>query len=485
MLVKGAKHDNFEEMRITSRAEDFSQWYLDVIRTADLAEHGPVKGTMIIKPHGYAVWEFIQKNLDERIKETGAVNAYFPLLIPKRFLKKEESHVEGFSPEVAVVTYAGGKSLNEPLIIRPTSETIMYDAFSKWIHSHKDLPLLINQWVNVVRWEMRPRLFLRSTEFLWQEGHTAHATPEEADARARMMLGVYSDFLKEILAIPVISGEKSESEKFAGAHKTYTVEGMMQDGKALQFATSHDLGDNFAKAFEIEFTDETGNSHYCSQTSWGLSTRTIGGTIMVHGDDTGLILPPKVAPIQVVITPIWVDESSEDLVNPIVEQLEGKLKTLFRVNTDYSEDRSGEKYYKWERKGVPIRLEIGPREVQSKRAVLVRRDTGKKTEVAFSKLEKTIEEELANIQDNLYQKANKFLMGRTVEVDNWEDFKEKIEQRYFILAHWCGDIEVEKKIKEETGATIRCIPFDQPEEDGICIYSGNQAKKKALFAKAY
>lgn len=480
-----AKQNKTTQQNITPKEDDFSQWYQDTVDVAELAEHGPAKGTMIIKPHGYAIWELIQKNLDQEIKETGVVNAYFPLLIPEQFLKKEESHVDGFSPEVAAVTYAGGKKLKEALIVRPTSETIIYDTFAKWVHSHKDLPILINQWANVVRWEVRPRLFLRSTEFLWQEGHTAHATSEEADERALMMQQVYRKFVKDYLAIPVILGQKSENEKFAGAYKTYTLEAMMQDGKALQLATSHNLGDNFAKAFGLEYTDESGNSKYCHQTSWGFSTRTIGGTIMVHSDNIGLVLPPKVAPIQIIIVPIWPFAESRNIVNPVVEELQAKLKKKYRISSDFSEDRPGEKFYKWERKGVPVRIEIGPRDIKNNSILLVRRDNQEKIKVSLSEIEETIGNILEEIHSNLYQKALDRLQKNTVKVDNWEEFKDKIEKRYFILAHWNGDSHVEKKIKEETGATIRCVPFDQVGELGKCIYTGEESNKRVLFAKAY
>ncbi|HPR92404.1 MAG TPA: proline--tRNA ligase, partial [Candidatus Dojkabacteria bacterium] len=350
------KHD---EKKISTRESDFSQWYLDVIKVADLVEHGPVKGTMIIKPYGYAIWENIQKELDKRIKETGVENAYFPLFIPYEFLQREKSHVEGFSPEVAVVTHAGGEELTEPFVVRPTSETIMYDAYSRWVTSYQDLPVLINQWANVVRWEVRPRLFLRSTEFLWQEGHTAHATAKEADERAQMMLGIYRDFAKEFLAMPMYTGKKTDSERFAGADITYTTEAMMQDGKALQFATSHNLGDKFAKVFNLKFTDENGDTKYCYQTSWGMSTRSIGGLIMVHSDDNGLVLPPKVAPVQVVVVPVWPKEEFKNEVNGEVEKIIDELKVDFRIKADLSDERVGEKLYKWEKKGVPLRLEIG------------------------------------------------------------------------------------------------------------------------------
>jgi prolyl-tRNA synthetase len=483
-MKKIIKNKN-EAKNITSRNEDFSQWYIDIIETAELAEHGPVKGTMIIKPHGYAIWEFIQKNLDEKIKETGVVNAYFPLLIPEHFLRKEKEHVEGFSPEIVAATYAGGKRLKEALIIRPTSETIMYDAFSRWVRSHNDLPILINQWANVIRWEIRPRLFLRSTEFLWQEGHTVHASIEEADQRARMMLVVYEKFMEDFLAIPVVTGQKTDNEKFAGASKTYAIEAMTQNGKALQLATSHNLGFNFAKVFGLEFTNKDGETAFCAQTSWGLSTRTIGGIIMLHGDDVGLILPPKVAPIQIVVIPIWPNEKEKDSINKIVIGLETELKDYFRMKSDFEDSRPGEKFFKWERKGVPIRIEIGPKDIQNNCATVVRRDLGKKSQIPFKDLKHQLEKMLDDIQTNLYNLSLTRLKNNTVEVDSWDDFLSNIEQKKFVLAHWCGKIEIEKKIKKETGATIRCIPFNQKVETGKCIYSGEPSTQRVLFAKSY
>jgi len=470
--------------RITPRNQDFSKWYQDIVEIAELAEHSSVKGTMIIKPYGYAMWEAIQKDLDSRIKVTGVENAYFPLLIPEQLLKKEKNHIEGFSPEVAVVTYAGGKKLQEALIIRPTSETIIYDTFSKWIVSHRDLPLLINQWCNVVRWEARPRLFLRTTEFLWQEGHTAHKNETEAGERARMMLQIYKDFVEQFLAIPVIQGQKSDTEKFAGAYKTYTIEAMMQDGKALQLATSHNLGTNFAKAFNISYTDIDGTSRFCTQTSWGLSTRTIGGVIMVHGDDSGLKLPPKVAPIQVIIVPVWPKDESKSEVNPFVEKLKDTLQE-FRIKIDYTETRVGNKFYKWEKKGVPLRMEVGPRDIKNNVVVLVRRDTGDKIEVGLNKLNETIGNLLVEIQSNMFQIAKKRMDENIITVDTWEEFKQGINNKKFILAHWCGSADIENKIKEETGATIRCIPFDSQVEKGKCVYSGEKSNKRVLFAKSY
>ncbi|MFA6297315.1 MAG: proline--tRNA ligase [Candidatus Paceibacterota bacterium] len=474
------------EKKITPRAEDYSQWYLDIISAADLADYGPVKGTMVIKPYGYAIWEATQKILDEKFKETGVQNAYFPMLIPERLLKREESHIEGFAPEVAVVTHAGGKKLDEPLIVRPTSETIMYEVFSTWIRSYRDLPLLINQWANVIRWEMRTRLFLRTTEFLWQEGHTVHETHDEAEKRSLMMLEIYRDFAENYMAIPVILGVKTESEKFAGALHTYCCEAMMQDGKALQFATSHDLGQNFAKVFNVKFIDQNNVEQFGWQTSWGLSTRTIGGLIMTHSDDKGLVLPPKIASIQVVITTITPNEESKDVIPEKAHVLAKALSDVgVRTHVDDRDIRPGEKYFEWEKKGVPVRIELGPKDVANNVAMLVRRDTGFKKSVPLADLEKEVIALLEEIQKNLFDTALKYQKEKTVSVDNWDEFVKAIEEGKFVLAHWSGEADVEVKIKEETLATIRCIPFNQPEEKGVCIKSGKPSTKRVLFAKAY
>ena len=474
-----------EEKKITSREEDFSQWYLDVIRVAELVEHGPVRGTMIIRPYGYAIWENIQKEFDKRIKATGVENAYFPLFIPNEFLHREAKHVEGFSPEVVVVTHAGGEELKEPFVVRPTSETIMYDAYSRWVESYKDLPILINQWANVVRWEVRPRLFLRSTEFLWQEGHTAHATPEEADERAQQMLGEYKKFAEEFLAIPIFSGKKTDSERFAGADITYTTEAMMQDGKALQFATSHNLGDKFAKAFNIKFVDENGDIKYCYQTSWGMSTRTLGGLIMVHSDDSGLIVPPNVAPYEVVIIPVWPKPEDREMVDKEVEKLKETLEKDFRVKVDDTDLRVGEKFYKWEKKGTPLRLEIGPRDIQEGHVVLARRDTGEKITVKMEDLTKEIKRLLEDIQKNLFDIAKKRMDENTVRVENYDEFKKAIEDRKFVLGYWAGSSDDEAKLKEETMATVRCFPFEHEGEKGKCFYTGKKDAKLALLARSY
>lgn len=476
----------FEEKKITSRAEDYSQWYLDVIDAAELAENAPVKGCMIVKPCGYALWEKTQKILDEKFKATGVENAYFPMLIPERLLKREEKHVEGFAPEVAVVTHAGGKKLEEPLVVRPTSETIMYEIFSKWIRSHRDLPLLINQWANVIRWEMRTRLFLRTTEFLWQEGHTVHATEAEAEDRALMMLDIYRDFAENYMAIPVIPGKKSDAEKFAGASDTYTIEAMMQDGKALQFATSHNLGQNFAKVFDVTFLDESNNRQYGWQTSWGLSTRVIGGLIMTHSDDKGLVLPPKIAPTQVVIIPIIPKEWDKQLV---MEESQTVFSNLIlagiSVKLDDRNIRPGEKFYEWEKKGIPLRIEIGPKDLASNTVVIARRDTGEKKTIPLPELNSSVINILDLIQRNLFEHAKNRLIGNTVLVNNWDEFVKEIESGKFVSAHWSGDPVVETQIKEETGATVRCLPIGQAKEDGVCIKSGKPSSGRVIFAKSY
>lgn len=474
------------EQAITPRAVDYSAWYLDIIKVADLADYSPVKGCMIIKPNGYALWERVQQVLDKKFKEQGVQNAYFPMLIPERLLKREEQHVEGFAPEVAVVTHAGGEKLEEPLVLRPTSETIMYEVFKDWIHSYRDLPLLINQWANVIRWEMRTKPFLRTTEFLWQEGHTVHATPEESDKYARKMLGVYQDFFKEFMAIPIIPGVKSESEKFAGALHTYTCEAMMQDGKALQIATSHNLGDHFAKAFDIKYLDDAGVWQYGWQTSWGLSTRSIGGLIMTHSDDKGLIIPPRMASTHVVIVPIIPKPDMKSSLETAAHNLGAVLRTdTCGVHVDTRDMRHGEKYFEWEKKGVPVRIELGPRDIESSSAVVVRRDTGEKQSVLQSDLPQVIEKVLSDIQNNLYDQALRFRNENSVSADTWNDFLEALEQRKFILAHWDGTPETEKRIKDETGATIRCIPFDQVSEQGVCVCTGNPSSQRVLFAKAH
>ncbi len=475
---------------ITPRSEDYSQWYLDVIAAADLAENSPVRGCMVIKPNGYAIWEKVQQALDEEFKNKGVQNAYFPLLIPEKFLKREAQHVEGFAPEVAVVTHAGGEKLDEPLVIRPTSETIMYDVFSKWVRSYRDLPLLINQWANVLRWELRTKPFLRTTEFLWQEGHTVHQTEQEADDFARQMLEVYKNFSRDYMAIPVITGEKTESERFAGALKTYCCEAMMQDGKALQYATSHNLGDNFAKAFEVQYLDQNNTLQYGWQTSWGLSTRSIGGLIMTHSDDKGLVLPPKMATTKVVIVPIYREDTKEKVMS-IVSILKKQIEENVGIRTVYIDDREnisiGEKFFEWEKKGVPVRIEMGPKDIEKEICTVVRRDTGEKIGIEYNPetIGNAVQDVLDSMQKDLLNAAQDRLAKNTVSVDSWHDFTTAIAEGKFVMAHWDGTAETEKKIKEEIGATIRCIPFDTKVESGVCIKTSNPSTQRVLFAKAY
>lgn len=481
---------------ITKRVDDYSKWYLDVIEAADLAEYGPVKGTMIIKPYGYAIWENIQKLLDKKIKDTGHKNMYFPLLIPKSFFAKEASHVAGFAKECAVVTHyrlktnADGEivvddeaKLEEELIVRPTSETIINNSFSQWVKSWRDLPILINQWANIMRWEMRTRPFLRTSEFLWQEGHTAHASKAEAEKEAKKMLKVYKDLVEKKLAMSVMAGRKSESEKFAGALYTYTIEAMMQDGKALQSATSHNLGQNFAKAFDTKYLDQNNKFQYVWQTSWGMSTRIIGGLVMTHSDDLGLVLPPEIAPIKVVVVPILKNNEDNSLILNFVKKLKYGVK---EVEIDKRTELStGAKFNEWEKKGVPIRLEVGNKEIESNSVVLLRRDKMSKENVSLDNLPVIIKKTLKDIQDSMFKKAEDFRRQKTVSVDNWEDFVKEINNNNFVLAHWSGDGEVEEKIKQETNATIRCIPFEQKPEVGKCVYSAKASKKRVLFGKAY
>lgn len=472
---------------VTKQSEDFSKWYTDVVQKAQLADYGPVKGTMVIRPYGYSIWENIQKNLDAMFKETGHVNAYFPLFIPESFMHKEAEHVEGFAPEVAVVTHGGGKKLEEPLVIRPTSETIIWNMYKKWISSYRDLPLLINQWANVVRWEMRTRLFLRTTEFLWQEGHTAHATAEEAEEETIQMLNVYKRFAEEYMAMPVHTGQKSESEKFAGAVRTYSIEAMMRDKKALQAGTSHNLGQNFAKAFEVTFQNENNQEEFVYATSWGVSTRLVGGLIMTHGDDHGLILPPKIAPYQVVVIPIFRDET-KDAVLSETKKLEQSLNNAgLRVFVDDDDKSSpGFKFNEWEMRGVPLRIELGPKDIEKGHAVVVTRHDKNKEFIPLNKLAEVLVQKVDEVQDALFQRALDFREENTHEVDNWDDFKAIIDaDGGFVKAYWNGSAEVEEKIKDETKATIRNIPFDQPEEAGKCIYSGEPATQKVIFSKAY
>lgn len=471
---------------VTKRSEDYAKWYTDVVLKAEMADYGPVKGTMVIRPYGYALWENIRNIADRMFKETGHVNAYFPLFIPESFMHKEAEHVEGFAPECAVVTHGGGKKLDEPLYIRPTSETIIWSMYKKWIKSYRDLPLLINQWANVVRWEMRTRLFLRTTEFLWQEGHTAHATFEEAEEEARKIIELYRILAEDYLAMPVYVGRKTDAEKFAGAVHTYSIEAMMGDMKALQSGTSHNLGQNFAKAFDVTYLTRENKQEYVYATSWGVSTRLIGGVIMTHGDDKGLILPPKIAPYQLVIVPIWRTDEQKSL---LMEEV-AKIKIQFQkedirfIVDDNDQVSPGWKFNQWEMKGVPLRLEIGPKDLEKSQVVLVRRDTGKKHFVAFESLFSMVKNLLEDIQNSIFQRALKFRDDNTHEVDNYTDFKRIISSGGFVKAFWAGDGDMEAKIQEETKATIRCIPFDQNEK-GVCFYTGKPANTYVIFGKSY
>jgi prolyl-tRNA synthetase len=474
--------------KITKREEDFSQWYQDIITVADLAEYSIVKGSMIIKPYGYAIWEMIQQELNRKIKDKGVDNMYFPMLIPMNLLYKEADHIEGFAPEVAIVTHAGGEKLEEPYAIRPTSETIIYDTFKNWIHTYRDLPLKINQWANVMRWEKRTKLFLRTTEFLWQEGHTVHIGAEEADNFAKEMLEVYRYLAEDILAIPVFCGEKSASERFAGAAKTYTIEAMMQDGKALQSGTSHNLGDHFSKAFDITYTDQNNTQVHPFQTSWGLSTRIIGGLIMTHSDDHGLVLPPNIAPTQVIITCLFGKEELEnDKVRYNAQEIAKDLKTLgFRVKIDDSDMRLGEKFFTAEQKGYPVRIELGSRDLANNAVNILRRDLMSKESVPLLDIVEYVQMIVPKIQNNLFEKANRYRSTKTLPADNWEDFQRLIEDGNFVIASYDGTQETEAKIKELTKATTRCQPFNLDQTNlGKCIYTGNEAKARYIFAKSY
>jgi len=487
---------------LPKRSEDYSLWYNELVKKADLAENSAVRGCMIIKPYGFSIWEKMQRELDDMFKETGHQNAYFPLFIPKSYLSKEADHVEGFAKECAVVTHyrlkndENGKGivvdpdakLEEELIVRPTSETIIWNTYKNWVQSYRDLPLLVNQWANVVRWEMRTRLFLRTAEFLWQEGHTAHATKQEAIEETERMINVYADFAEEFMALPVIKGLKSESERFAGALETYCIEGLMQDGKALQAGTSHFLGQNFAKAFDVKFATKEGKQEFVWGTSWGVSTRLMGALVMAHSDDEGLVLPPRLAPIQVVIVPIYKTEADQVKIAEVAENLKKSLKKK-RITVKFDDrdtHKPGFKFAEWELKGVPLRIAIGPRDLENGTVELARRDTKEKQTVNIEGIEATIEETLELIQDNIYKKAKDFRTKNTFKVDTYEDFKAQLEKTGgFISAHWDGTAETEDKIKEETKATIRCIPLDAEEENGVCIYSGKPSNKRVLFAKAY
>ena len=490
--------------KLTSRSENYSEWYNDLVKRADLAENSEVRGCMVIKPYGYAIWERMQRTLDDMFKATGHVNAYFPLFIPKSFLSKEADHVEGFAKECAVVTHYRLKNnpdgtgvivdpeakLEEELIVRPTSETIIWSTYRNWIQSYRDLPLLVNQWANVVRWELRTRMFLRTAEFLWQEGHTAHATKEEAIAEAEQMLGVYGDFMEDTLGIPVIRGIKTASERFAGAEETYTVEALMQDGKALQSGTSHFLGQNFAKAFDVKFATKDNKEEFVWATSWGVSTRMMGALIMAHSDDQGLILPPRIAPFQVVIVPIGRKEEEKAAVLAKAKEISQALTDAgIRVKIDDDDTKSpGWKFAEWELKGVPLRYALGPRDLANNKLEVARRDIQSKESIDMPEnIQGYTQELLDTIQQGIYQKALDFRLEHSRKIDSWEEFKQQIEEETpgFLYAHWDGTAETEEKIKDETKATIRCIPIESKAEAGKCVYSGKPSTRRVLFAKAY
>jgi len=488
--------------KLTKRSEDYSKWYNELVVKAGLAENSGIRGMMVIKPYGYAIWEKMQAQLDKMFKETGHQNAYFPLLIPKSYFAKEAKHVDGFAKEAAVVTHyrlrttADGKGievdpsakLEEELIIRPTSETIIWDTYKRWIQSYRDLPILVNQWANVMRWEMRTRLFLRTAEFLWQEGHTAHATRDEAVKEAEQMINVYGEFAESFMAMPVIKGVKSETERFAGAEDTYTIEALMQDGKALQSGTSHFLGQNFAKAFDVKFLSKEGKLEYVWATSWGVSTRLMGALIMTHSDDHGLVLPPKLAPIQVVIVPIYRKEEQLKEISAKVDEIVAKLKAKgISVKYDDSDNyKPGWKFNEYELKGVPVRLAVGPRDLENGTVEVARRDTLTKEIVPMEGVDEYIDNLLKDIQENLFNKAKNYRDEHITKVDNFEEFKEVLENKGgFVAAHWDGTPETEEKIKELTKATIRCVPFDNPEEEGVDMLTGKPSKQRVLFAKAY
>jgi len=487
---------------LTLRSENYSQWYNDLVIKADMAEYSAVRGCMVIKPYGYSIWEKMQAALDKMFKDTGHVNAYFPLFIPKSFLSREASHVEGFAKECAVVTHYRLKTdpesgeivvdkdakLEEELIIRPTSETIIWNTYKNWIQSYRDLPILVNQWANVVRWEMRTRLFLRTAEFLWQEGHTAHATQEEAVEETLRMMHVYQDFAEKWMGIPVITGKKSENEKFAGAIDTYCIEALMQDGKALQAGTSHFLGQNFAKAFDVQFTNMDGKLEYVWATSWGVSTRLIGALVMAHSDDNGLVLPPKLAPVQVVIIPIYKTEDQLSRLNHEAEKIKKELEAAgITVKYDNRDtNKPGWKFAEYELKGVPVRLALGPRDIENDTIEVARRDTLEKFTIKNEKVSKQITQLLEDIQQNIYNKALTFRNRNTHDASTWEEFTDLIENKGgFVYAFWDGTVETENKIKDETKATIRCIPLNSTVEEGKCVYSGKPAAGKAIFARAY
>ncbi|MEX2153377.1 MAG: proline--tRNA ligase [Gemmatimonadaceae bacterium] len=487
-----------DEKKLTTRSQDFSAWYNEVVLRAELADYSPVKGCMVIRPNGYGIWERMQRALDDMFKATGHQNAYFPLLIPESFLQREKDHVEGFKHEFAVVTHGGGKKLEEPLVIRPTSETIIYSMFAKWVHSHRDLPLLINQWANVVRWEMRTRLFLRTLEFLWQEGHTAHATHDDAEDETRRMLGVYRDFAEGWMAMPVVTGLKTESEKFAGALRTYAIEAMMQDNKALQSGTSHNLGQNFAKVFDLKFQSEAGSLEYAWNTSWGVSTRLIGGLVMTHGDDNGVRVPPLLAPIELVVVPIYkTDEERAHVIEAAkrmvarLHEWERRRPGVLRVHLDARDGvKPGAKYYEWELKGVPLRLELGPRDLAKNQGVLVRRDTREKKPVSLDTIGEDVAELLLRIQEDMLIAARERREANSIrERITYDKFRQLMEgDGAFVYAGWCGNTACETAIKEETKATIRVLPdeeFRSAEAPTHCLKCGSAASAEALWAKAY
>ncbi|MCM3740483.1 proline--tRNA ligase [Oceanobacillus luteolus] len=476
------KNKNFVE-KVTAMEDDFAQWYTDVVKQAELVDYGQVKGTMIIRPYGYAIWENIKDELNKMIKDTGHSNVQFPIFIPESLLQKEADHVEGFAPEVAWVTHGGDNELEERIAVRPTSEVLFCEYYSKHIHSYRDLPKLYNQWANVVRWEKTTRPFLRSSEFHWQEGHTAHATDEEAAAETAKMLDVYADLAENYLAIPVYKGKKTEKEKFAGANYTLTIEALMHDGKALQSGTSHHFGSGFAEAFDITYLDKDGKSQFVHQTSWGLSTRIMGALIMVHGDNRGLVVPPRIAPTQAMIIPIA--QHKEGVLDKAYE-LRDQLKNIVRVDIDANDKMPGWKFNEYEMKGIPVRIELGPKDIEKNQVVLARRDTGEKEFVALADLEKRLPELLEEVQQNLYNKALQHRNEMTTSVTTMEEFTEVLETKGgFLKAMWCGDLECEEKIKEDTTATSRCIPFEQEKLSDSCVCCGKPAKELVLWAKAY
>ncbi len=487
-----------DDRKLPKRSEDFSAWYNEVVQRAELADYSPVRGCMVIRPDGYGIWERMQRALDDMFKATGHRNAYFPLFIPESFLRKEAEHVEGFAPETAVVTHGGGKKLEEPLVVRPTSETIIYAMFAKWVQSYRDLPLLINQWANVVRWEMRTRLFLRTLEFLWQEGHTAHATHDEAEEETRRMLGVYRDFMEGWMAMPVVTGVKTEAERFAGAVRTYACEAMMQDNKALQAGTSHNLGQNFARAFDLTFQSETGGIEYAWNTSWGVSTRLVGGLVMTHGDDKGLRIPPLLAPTEVVVVPIWRKDEERARVLEATERIcralgdwERREPNRLRIHLDDRDNlKPGAKYYEWELRGIPVRMEIGPRDLDASQAVLARRDTGEKTTVSLDAVGEEVEIMLEHIQDSMLEHARDRREQHSIRgrID-YARFREVMAgEGAFVYAGWCGGAPCEAQIKDETKATIRVLPdeeFQSAETPTRCLRCSNPSTSEALWAKAY